>query len=32
VLFIRLAAEHVPDVWRRYLPGLEKAAAAAAAA
>jgi hypothetical protein len=30
VLFIRLAAEHVPDVWRRYLPGLEAAAAAAA--
>jgi 5-methylcytosine-specific restriction endonuclease McrA len=29
VLFIRLAAEHVPDVWRRYLPGLEAAAAAA---
>ena len=29
VLFIRLATEHVPDVWRRYLPGLEKAAAAA---
>jgi 5-methylcytosine-specific restriction endonuclease McrA len=31
VLFIRLAAEHVPDVWRRYLPALEAAAAAAAA-
>jgi 5-methylcytosine-specific restriction endonuclease McrA len=29
VLFIRLAADHVPDVWRRYLPGLEAAAAAA---
>src|SRR5262249_12043062 len=29
VLFIRLAAEHVPDVWRRYLPGREAAAAAA---
>ena len=29
VLFIRLAAEHVPDVWRRYVPGLEAAAAAA---
>jgi len=29
VLFIRLATEHVPDVWRRYLPGLEAAAAAA---
>ena len=25
VLFIRLATEHVPDVWRRYLPGLERA-------
>jgi 5-methylcytosine-specific restriction endonuclease McrA len=29
VLFIRLAAEHIPDVWRRYLPGAEAAAAAA---
>ena len=29
VLFIRLATEHVPDIWRRYLPGLEAAAAAA---
>ena len=29
VLFIRLAADHVPEVWRRYLPGLEAAAAAA---
>jgi 5-methylcytosine-specific restriction endonuclease McrA len=29
VLFIRLAAEHVPDTWRTYLPGLETAAAAA---
>jgi len=29
VLFIRLETEHVPDVWRRYLPGLESAAAAA---
>jgi 5-methylcytosine-specific restriction endonuclease McrA len=29
VLFIRLATEHIPDVWRRYLPGLETAAAAA---
>ena len=23
VLFIRLTAEHVPDVWRQYLPGLD---------
>jgi 5-methylcytosine-specific restriction endonuclease McrA len=30
VLFIRLTAEHIPDTWRRYLPGLEAAAAAAA--
>jgi 5-methylcytosine-specific restriction endonuclease McrA len=30
VLFIRLATDHVPDTWRRYLPGLEKTAAAAA--
>ena len=30
VLFIRLATDHVPDVWRRYLPGLDKTAAAAA--
>lgn len=29
VLFIRLTAEHIPDTWRRYLPGLEAAAAAA---
>ncbi len=29
VLFIRLTAEHIPDVWRRYLPGLEAAVAAA---
>jgi 5-methylcytosine-specific restriction endonuclease McrA len=29
VLFIRLAADHVPEGWRRYLPGLEAAAAAA---
>jgi len=29
ILFIRLTAEHIPDVWRRYLPGLEAAAAAA---
>ena len=28
VLFIRLAAERVPDTWRQYLPGLEAAAAA----
>ena len=21
VLFIRLATDHVPDTWRRYLPG-----------
>ncbi len=27
VLFIRLTAEHIPDVWRQYLPGLETAAA-----
>jgi 5-methylcytosine-specific restriction endonuclease McrA len=27
VLFIRLTAEHIPDVWRQYLPGLEAAAA-----
>ena len=31
VLFIRLAAEHIPDVWRTYLPGAEPATAAAAA-
>jgi 5-methylcytosine-specific restriction endonuclease McrA len=31
VLFIRLAAEHVPDVWRRYLPGAELKTASAAA-
>jgi 5-methylcytosine-specific restriction endonuclease McrA len=30
VLFIRLAADHVPDAWRTYLPGLEAATAAAA--
>jgi hypothetical protein len=29
VLFIRLAADHVPDTWRQYLPGLDPAAAAA---
>ena len=29
ILFIRLTAEHIPDVWRRYLPGLDAAAAAA---
>src|SRR6187455_1908573 len=29
VLFIRLATDHVPDTWRRYLPGLDPAAAAA---
>jgi hypothetical protein len=29
VLFIRLTAEHIPDGWRQYLPGLEAAAAAA---
>ncbi len=29
VLFIRLTAEHIPDVWRQYLPGLGAAAAAA---
>src|SRR3990170_850064 len=29
VLFIRLAAEHVPEVWRRYLPGLDPVVAAA---
>ena len=27
VLFIRLTAEHIPDVWRTYLPGFEAAAA-----
>jgi 5-methylcytosine-specific restriction endonuclease McrA len=27
VLFIRLTTEHIPDVWRTYLPGLEAAAA-----
>ena len=32
ILFIRLATEHIPDVWRRYLPGLDATAAAAAAA
>jgi len=31
VLFIRLATDHVPDTWRRYLPGLDVAAAVAAA-
>ena len=31
VLFIRLAADHVPDTWRQYLPGLDPAAAAALA-
>ena len=30
MLFIRLASDHVPDTWRRYLPGIENAAAAAA--
>lgn len=30
-LFIRLTAETIPEVWRRYLPGLEPASAAAAA-
>jgi 5-methylcytosine-specific restriction endonuclease McrA len=29
VLFIRLTAEHIPEVWRQYLPGLEAVAAAA---
>jgi len=29
VLFIRLAAEHVPESWFRYLPGLEPSIAAA---
>jgi len=29
ILFIRLTTGHVPDVWRRYLPGLDAAAAAA---
>ena len=29
VLFIRLAAEHVPESWFRYLPGLEPSVAAA---
>jgi 5-methylcytosine-specific restriction endonuclease McrA len=28
VLFIRLTTEHIPEIWRRYLPGLEAAAAA----
>ena len=23
VLFIRLAAQRVPEVWRQYLPGLD---------
>jgi 5-methylcytosine-specific restriction endonuclease McrA len=32
VLFIRLAAEHVPDTWRMYLPGLDPVSATAAAA
>ena len=34
VLFIRLTMEHIPDVWRRYLPGVDtsKPATAAAAA
>jgi 5-methylcytosine-specific restriction endonuclease McrA len=31
VLFIRLATDHVPDTWRRYLPGLDIGAAVAAA-
>ena len=31
VLFIRLATDHVPDTWRRYLPGLDVGAAVAAA-
>ena len=31
VLFSRLAAEHVPDTWRRYLPGLEGSVAVVAA-
>jgi 5-methylcytosine-specific restriction endonuclease McrA len=30
VLFIRLAAEHIPESWRRYLPGVELPAIAAA--
>ena len=29
VLFIRLTAEHIPDAWRQYLPGVDSAAAAA---
>ncbi len=29
VLFIRLTAEHIPEAWRQYLPGVESAAAAA---
>jgi len=28
ILFIRLTTEHIPDIWRRYLPGLEAVAAA----
>ena len=28
VLFIRLTADHIPETWRQYLPGLESAAAA----
>jgi hypothetical protein len=29
VLFIRLTTEQIPEIWRRYLPGVEAAAAAA---
>jgi len=29
VLFIRLTADHIPETWRQYLPGIESAAAAA---
>lgn len=32
VLFIRLAAQRVPDTWRTYLPGLDHAGPAAEAA
>jgi 5-methylcytosine-specific restriction endonuclease McrA len=28
VLFIRLTTEQIPEIWRRYLPGVEAAAAA----
>ena len=28
VLFIRLTTDQIPDIWRRYLPGVEAAAAA----